>query len=93
MEHVSRPGSRRQDEGEDIKAGQGVLKACQLHPERSLAEHYNPLTMTPTLLEAHDALDYEVDTAFCAPQKLSTERERQELLFANYVRMTDLKWP
>src|SRR5699024_5511161 len=34
-----------------------------LHPERSLAEHYNPLAMTPELVKAHDALDREVDKA------------------------------
>lgn len=71
-----------------IKAGQGALEARALHPERSLAEHYNPLAMDPDLLRAHDALDREVDKAFGAPRKLSTERQRQELLFANYAKMT-----
>ncbi|WP_349362324.1 type IIL restriction-modification enzyme MmeI [Glutamicibacter nicotianae] len=34
-----------------------------MHPERSLAEHYNPLAMAPELVKAHDALDREVDKA------------------------------
>ncbi|WP_414625710.1 type IIL restriction-modification enzyme MmeI [Corynebacterium vitaeruminis] len=71
-----------------IEAGQKVLAARDLHPERSLAEHYNPLAMDPALIRAHDALDKEVDKAMGAPRKLTTERQRQELLFENYARMT-----
>ena len=70
-----------------IAAGKKVLEARELHPERSLADHYNPLTMDPTLLKAHDALDKEVDKAFGAPRKLTTERQRQELLFENYSKL------
>jgi gcrY len=72
-----------------IKAGQKVLDARALHPERSLAEHYNPLAMAPELLKAHDALDREVDKAMGAPRKLTSERQRQELLFANYAKLTN----
>lgn len=71
-----------------INAGQSVLAARELHPERSLADHYNPLAMDPALLRAHDALDRVVDRAFGAPRKLTTERQRQELLFESYARMT-----
>ncbi|WP_115243554.1 DNA methyltransferase [Corynebacterium renale] len=71
-----------------IDAGQKVLEARELHPERSLAEHYNPLAMDPALLKAHDALDREVDKAFGAERKLTSERQRQELLFENYARLT-----
>ncbi|MCS5480950.1 hypothetical protein NYP18_15000, partial [Corynebacterium sp. YIM 101645] len=71
-----------------IDAGKKVLAARELYPERSLAQHYNPLSMAPELIKAHDALDREVDKAFGAPRKLTTERQRQELLFANYARMT-----
>ena len=68
--------------------GKKVLDARALHPERSLAEHYNPLAMDPALVKAHDALDREVDKAFGAPRKLTTVRQRQELLFANYEKLT-----
>lgn len=71
-----------------IAAGKKVLEARELHPERSLADHYNPLAMDPALLKAHDALDKEVDKAFGAPRKLTTERQRQELLFENYSKLT-----
>ena len=71
-----------------IDAGKKVLEARELHPERSLAEHYNPLAMDPALIKAHDELDREVDKAFGAARRLTTERQRQELLFANYSKMT-----
>ena len=64
-----------------------MLDARALHPERSLAEHYNPLAMAPELIKAHDALDREVDKAFGASRKLTTVRQRQELLFANYEKL------
>ncbi|WP_408936226.1 DNA methyltransferase [Corynebacterium tuberculostearicum] len=70
-----------------IKAGKKVLDARALHPERSLAEHYTPLAMAPELIKAHDGLDREVDKAFGAPRKLTTIRQRQELLFANYEKL------
>ena len=72
-----------------IDAGKKVLAARELHPERSLAEHYNPLAMDPALIKAHDELDREVDKAFGASRRLTTERQRQELLFANYSKMTN----
>ena len=71
-----------------VDAGKKVLAARELHPERSLAEHYNPLAMDPALIKAHDELDRGVDKAFGASRRLTTERQRQELLFANYSKMT-----
>src|SRR5699024_11090139 len=64
-----------------IDAGKGVLKARALHPDRSLADHYNPLAMAPELISAHDALDRVVDRAFGARKALKPTAERQELLF------------
>ncbi|WP_368664650.1 type IIL restriction-modification enzyme MmeI, partial [Dietzia cinnamea] len=70
-----------------IQAGQGVLDARKRHPERSLADAYNPLAMDPALVKAHDVLDREVDRAFGALRKLGNERQRLELLFARYVEL------
>ncbi|MGO3103546.1 DNA methyltransferase [Corynebacterium variabile] len=70
-----------------ITAGQGILDARALHPERSLAEAYAPKKMDPELVKAHDELDLVVDKAFGADQPLATERERLELLFARYEEM------
>lgn len=61
-----------------------MLRARERHPQRSLAEHYNPLSMDPILLKAHNNLDREVDKAFDVARKLTNERQRQELLFASY---------
>ncbi|MCX7540526.1 DNA methyltransferase [Corynebacterium antarcticum] len=71
-----------------IDGGQKVLEARALHPDRSLADHYTPLAMSPDLLGAHRTLDRSVDTAFGAPRLLQDEKERLELLFTNYARMT-----
>ena len=78
--------SDKQREG-IIRAGKKVLEARAAHPERSLAEHYAPLSMAPELVKAHDALDREVDKAFGASRKLSNERQRLELLFSSYQRL------
>ncbi|AFR51574.1 DNA methyltransferase [Gordonia sp. KTR9] len=67
-----------------IAAGRGVLAARALHPNRSLAEAYNPLAMDPELLKAHHRLDKEVDTALGASRRLNNERQRLELLFELY---------
>jgi len=64
------------------------LKLGLNSPNRSLADHYQPLAMDPDLLKAHDKLDRAVDKAFGAPRKLNNEKQRQELLFQNYVRLT-----
>lgn len=56
--------------------------------EKSLAEHYNPLSMAPDLLRTRDKLDREVDKAFGVKRKLTTERQRQELLFTSYGKLT-----
>lgn len=71
-----------------IEAGQGVLEARELHPERSLAAHYNPLAMDPRLVKAHDKLDAVVDRAFGAKRTCTTEKERQEILFARYAELS-----
>lgn len=71
-----------------IEAGQGVLAARALHPERSLADHYNPLAMDPELLRAHCVLDKVVDQAFGCTVKNPTEADRQQTLFARYQELT-----
>ncbi|WP_144836001.1 DNA methyltransferase [Kocuria rosea] len=71
-----------------IDAGHGVEEARNLHPERSLADHYNALAMDPQLIKAHDKLDAVVDRAFGAKRTCTTEKERQEILFARYAELT-----
>lgn len=67
-----------------IEAGQHILKVRDERPERSLADHYNPLAMDPDLVAAHDALDRLVDKAFGATKALQTNDERQPVLIKRY---------
>lgn len=71
-----------------IDAGKSILDARALHPERALADHYNPLAMSLALTKAHDALDRAVDRAFGARGVLRTEEERQRILFKRYAELT-----
>jgi len=71
-----------------IAAGRGILAARALHPLRSLKDQYAPRGMDPALIAAHDALDGVVDRAFGATRTLRTERERLEVLFAAYGKLT-----
>jgi len=69
--------------------GQKILDAREQHPERSLAEHYNPLAMAPLLVQAHNELDALVDRAFGARKRVATNDERVRILFDRYAEMTN----
>ena len=71
-----------------IAAGQGVLEARAEQPGTSLADMYNPLAMSPSLLKAHRALDRAVDRAFGARKALETNEQRLAILFKRYQEMT-----
>ncbi|WP_259489497.1 DNA methyltransferase [Curtobacterium flaccumfaciens] len=71
-----------------IASGQTILDARALHPERSLAEQYNPLTMESKLLAAHHALDRVVDKTFGARRALDSEADRQRVLFQRFAELT-----
>jgi hypothetical protein len=66
---------------------QKVLDARQQFPKSSLAALYDPLTMPPALLKAHNELDKAVDLAY-RPQPFSTEANRMEFLFELYEKYT-----
>ena len=70
-----------------IAGGQAVIEARALHPDRSLAQHYAPLAMSPTLLKAHRGLDAAVDRALGAKRTCRSEQERQQILFERYSEM------
>lgn len=55
--------------------------------ERSLADHYNPLAMSPELLRAHATLDRAVDKVFGAKRSLHSNEERLAVFFESYVGM------
>ena len=70
--HDGRPGTDPPDPG-------GAL-----HPERSLAQHYNPLVMDPALVKAHAALDRIMDSLLGLSAG-ATEKERQTRLMELYA--------
>ncbi|MGM1030616.1 MAG: class I SAM-dependent DNA methyltransferase [Actinomycetota bacterium] len=69
-----------------IAGGRAVLDARALHPDRSLAEHYNALAMAPALLKAHRQLDSAVDAVLGLRGKVE-ELDRQRALFKSYATM------
>ncbi|MBL0309968.1 MAG: class I SAM-dependent DNA methyltransferase [Bacteroidetes bacterium] len=68
-------------------AAQKVLDARLLFPNSSLADLYDPLTMPPALVKAHNELDKAVDLAY-RPQAFLTEAKRMEFLFELYEQYT-----
>ena len=72
------------DRSKLITAGEGVLEARALHPERSLAQHYNPLAMDPALVKAHAGLDRVMDGLLSLPAG-ATEKDRQTRLMELYA--------
>jgi len=68
-------------------AAQKVLDVREDFPDCSLADLYDPLTMPPALLKAHQALDKAVDRAY-RPQPFPSERHRIEFLFQLYEKLT-----
>lgn len=62
---------------------QGVLDARALYPESSLADLYDPLTMPPELVKAHNTLDKAVKAAY-GGKGFTTEAERVADLMERY---------
>lgn len=79
-------------------AAQGVLDARALSPDATLADLYDPLSMPPALVKAHQSLDRAVDAAYAAaektegrkPPKLASDAERVAFLFERYQALTSL---
>src|SRR5699024_3706091 len=72
-----------------IEGGQKVLQARAKHPDRNRAVHYDPLAMSADLIQAHNKLDTAVDKALKASRRLSTERQRLEVLFRWYEQLSN----
>lgn len=69
------------------EAAQGVLDARAQFPESSLADLYDPNTMPPVLVKAHQQLDKAVDLCY-RPQPFTSEAKRIEYLFELYEKYT-----
>lgn len=73
-------------------AAQGVLDARASFPDSTLADLYDPSTMPPALVRAHQALDKAVDAAYVpsgGKKRWDTEAERVAFLFELYQRLTE----
>ena len=68
-------------------AAQAVLDARTQYPDSSLADLYDPNTMPPVLVKAHQQLDRAVDLCY-RPQPFTTEAKRIEYLFELYEKYT-----
>lgn len=68
-------------------AAQKVLDARASFPNSSLADLYDPLTMPPALVKAHNELDKAVDLAY-RPQAFTSEANRMVFLFELYEKYT-----
>lgn len=64
-------------------AAQGVLDVRAKHSDATLADLYDPLTMPPQLLRAHQKLDHAVDAAY-GKAKFAGEATRVAFLFQLY---------
>jgi hypothetical protein len=78
--------SDKQRELVETKA-QAVLDARAQFPDSTLANLYDPLTMPPVLVKAHQELDRAVDKCYRS-QPFTSERQRVEYLFKLYEELT-----
>jgi hypothetical protein len=75
------------------QAAQCVLDARAQFADSSLADLYDPLTMPPALLKAHQKLDTAVDVAYQpsgGKKSYASDAERVAFLFDLYQRITSL---
>jgi hypothetical protein len=70
-------------------AAQAVLDARAQFPQSSLADLYDPLTMPPALVKAHQTLDRAVDACY-RKAAFSSDAQRVEFLFERYQQLTSL---
>lgn len=68
-------------------AAQKVIDVRAEFPESSLADLYDPLTMPPKLVKAHNELDRAVDLAY-RPYPFPNDAKRMECLFELYEKYT-----
>lgn len=68
-------------------AAQAVLDARAKYPGSSLADLYDPITMPPDLVKAHQVLDKAVDQCYRS-QPFTSELSRIEFLFGLYEEYT-----
>jgi hypothetical protein len=74
------------------EAAQAILDTRLLFPDSTLAELYNPPTMPPKLVKAHQKLDKAVEAAygrsFDTASSAGTDSQRVTYLFELYQKLT-----
>jgi N-6 DNA Methylase len=70
-------------------AAQAVLDARAAFPDSSLADLYDPLTMPPALVKAHQELDAAVDASY-GKKAFKNDAERVAFLFTLYQQYTSI---
>ena len=80
------PETSDKDKEEITEKAQAVLNAREQFPDSTLADLYDPKTMPPVLLKAHQALDKAVDKTY-RKVPFKDEKERIEFLFERYQKL------
>lgn len=63
------------------------MDARAAFPDSTLADLYDPLTMPPVLVKAHQKLDAAVDAAY-SKKKFTGDTDRVAFLFERYQQLT-----
>lgn len=82
------PDASEKDREEIAGKAQAVLDARAQFPDSTLADLYDPNTMPPALLKAHQALDKAVDKVY-RKAAFKDEKERIEFLFERYQKLIE----
>ena len=72
-----------------IRGGRGEGERVSAANSASLADLYDPLTMPPALVKAHQALDRAVDACY-RKAAFTSDAQRVEFLFERYQQLTRL---
>jgi len=83
------PEANNKHQAEIEKLAQSILGARASYPESSLADLYDPLTMPPDLLKAHQNLDRAVMKLYGFPVKNFTEADCVGALMGLYRELID----
>jgi hypothetical protein len=82
------PNSPTEQQIKSIEVRAQKVLSCRLEfPYSSLSDLYDPLTMPPILVKAHNELDRAVDLAY-RTQPFSSEANRMVFLFELYEKYT-----
>ncbi|MCK4945719.1 MAG: class I SAM-dependent DNA methyltransferase [Alphaproteobacteria bacterium] len=82
------PEANKKDKENIETKAQAVLDAREQFPDSTLDDLYDPNTMPPVLLKAHQVLDKVVDKAY-RKVAFKDEKERIEFLFERYQKLVE----